>query len=71
MSFSFTDCHIDYVRRDSSKKICKISQIIRINLCSGCEIKAVIEANYWKLGQIEEDAKLTPHYPQENSMACD
>jgi hypothetical protein len=38
---------------------------------SECEIKAVIEANYWKLGQIEEDANLTPHYPQENSMACD
>jgi hypothetical protein len=38
---------------------------------SECEIKAVIEANYWKLGQIEEDANLTPHYPQENRMACD
>ena len=38
---------------------------------SECEIKAVIEANYWKLGQNEEDADLTPHYPQENSMACD
>ena len=38
---------------------------------SECEIKAVIEANYWKLGQNEEDADLTPRYPQENSMACD
>ena len=38
---------------------------------SECEIKAVIEANYWKLGQNEEDADSTPDYPQENSMACD
>ncbi|MGA7542524.1 MAG: matrixin family metalloprotease, partial [Nitrososphaeraceae archaeon] len=38
---------------------------------SECEIKAVIEANYWMLGQNEEDADSTPDYPQENSMACD
>jgi hypothetical protein len=37
---------------------------------SDCETKAVIEANYWKLGQNEEDADSTPDYPQENSMAC-
>ena len=33
MSFSFANCHIDCVRPDSSKKICKISQIIRILVC--------------------------------------
>jgi hypothetical protein len=38
---------------------------------SECEIKAVIEANYWKLGQNEEDANSMPDYPHENSMACD
>ena len=38
---------------------------------SECEIKAVIEANYWKLGQSNDDANSTPDYPHENSMACD
>ena len=38
---------------------------------SECEIKAVIEANYWKLGQNEENNNLMPHYPQEDSVACD
>ena len=38
---------------------------------SECEIKAVIEANYWKLGQIEEDNNLMPHYPQQDSVVCD
>ena len=41
------------------------------NLVSECEIKAVIEANYWKLGQSGEDTNLTPYYPQEESAACD
>jgi Matrixin len=38
---------------------------------SECEIKAVIEANYWKLGQNENDDSSMPDYPHENSMACD
>jgi hypothetical protein len=38
---------------------------------SECEIKAVIEANYWKLGQDEENNNSTPHYPRENSVVCD
>jgi Matrixin len=38
---------------------------------SECEINAVIEANYWKLGQNEENVNLTPHYPPENSIVCD
>jgi Matrixin len=38
---------------------------------SECEIKAVIEANYWRLGQNEENVNLTPHYPPENSIVCD
>jgi Matrixin len=38
---------------------------------SECETKAVIEANYWKLGQNEEDNNLTPHYPQQDSVVCD
>jgi hypothetical protein len=38
---------------------------------SECEIKAVIEANYWKLGQNEENNNLTPHYPQQGSVVCD
>jgi predicted Zn-dependent protease len=38
---------------------------------SECEIEAVIEANYWKLGQNEENVNLTPHYPPENSIVCD
>jgi Matrixin len=38
---------------------------------SDCEIKAVIEANYWKLGQNEEDNNLSPRHPQEKSMDCD
>jgi predicted Zn-dependent protease len=33
---------------------------------SECEIKAVIEANYWKWGQNEENVNLTPHYSREN-----
>jgi hypothetical protein len=38
---------------------------------SDCEIEAVIKANYWKLGQNEENDNLTPHYPRENSIVCD
>jgi hypothetical protein len=38
---------------------------------SDCEIKAVIEANYWKLGQHEDNNNLSPHSPQVNSMVCD
>jgi Matrixin len=38
---------------------------------SECEIKAVIEANYWKLGQNEENVNLAPHNPPENSIVCD
>jgi Matrixin len=38
---------------------------------SECEIKAVIEANYWKLSQDEENVNLTPQYPPENSIVCD
>jgi hypothetical protein len=38
---------------------------------SECEIKAVIEANYWKLGQYEKNNNLTPYYPQVDSVACD
>jgi hypothetical protein len=38
---------------------------------SECEIEAVIEANYWKLGQNEENNNLTPYYPQVDSVACD
>jgi hypothetical protein len=38
---------------------------------SDCEIKAVIEANYWKLGQNEDNNNLSPHSPQVNSMVCD
>lgn len=37
---------------------------------SECEIKAVIEANYWKLSQDEENVNLTPQYPPENSIVC-
>jgi hypothetical protein len=37
---------------------------------SECEIKAVIEANYWKLNQDEENVNLTPQYPPENSIVC-
>jgi Matrixin len=37
---------------------------------SECEIKAVIEANYWKLSQDEENVNLTPEYPPENSIVC-
>ena len=47
----------------------------RVNYGTGfvseCEIKAVIEANYWKLGQSGENNNLTPHYPQEEIVACD
>jgi hypothetical protein len=38
---------------------------------SECEIKAVIEANYWKFGQDEEDNISTPYYPREDSVVCD
>lgn len=38
---------------------------------SDCETKVVIEANYWKLGQSEDDANSKPDYPEDNSMACD
>lgn len=38
---------------------------------SDCEIKAVIEANYWKLGQNEDNNNLSPQSPQVNSMVCD
>jgi hypothetical protein len=38
---------------------------------SECEIEAVIEANYWKLGQYEENNNLTPYFPQVDSVACD
>jgi hypothetical protein len=38
---------------------------------SDCETKAVIEANYWKLGQSEHDANSTPDYPENNNMVCD
>jgi hypothetical protein len=38
---------------------------------SNCETKAVIEANYWKLGQIGVDTNSTPDYPEDNSLACD
>jgi hypothetical protein len=38
---------------------------------SDCETEAVIEANYWKLGQKEGNDNLTPHYPRENSIVCD
>jgi hypothetical protein len=43
---------------------------VRVNQGTGfvseCEVKAVIEANYWKLGQNEENDNLTPRYPQED-----
>jgi hypothetical protein len=38
---------------------------------SECEIEAVIKANYWKLGQNEENVNLAPHNPPENSIVCD
>ena len=38
---------------------------------SDCETKAVIEANYWKLGQSKDDANSKPDYPENNSMLCD
>jgi hypothetical protein len=38
---------------------------------SECETEAVIEANYWKLGQYEKNNNLTPYYPQVDSVACD
>jgi hypothetical protein len=38
---------------------------------SDCETKAVIEANYWKLGQSKDDANTKPDDPQENIMTCD
>jgi Matrixin len=38
---------------------------------SECEIKAVIEANDWKLSQDEENVNLTPQYLPENSVVCD
>jgi hypothetical protein len=38
---------------------------------SDCETKAVIEANFWKLGQSEHNADSEPDYPENNSMACD
>jgi Matrixin len=38
---------------------------------SECEIKAVIEANYWKLGQNEENVNLAPHNPQKDIITCD
>jgi matrixin len=37
---------------------------------SDCETKAVIEANYWKLGQSMDDANSKPDYPENNSMLC-
>jgi matrixin len=38
---------------------------------SDCETKAVIEANYWKLGQSNDNANSKPNYPDNNSMPCD
>lgn len=37
---------------------------------SDCEIKAVIEANYWKLGSNNHD-NTYPSYPEEASVICD
>ena len=43
----------------------------RTAVVSDCETKAVIEANYWKLGQSKDDANSKPDYPENNSMLCD
>jgi predicted Zn-dependent protease len=37
---------------------------------SKCEIKAVIEANYWKLGDSNHD-NTYPYYPADNSVICE
>lgn len=37
---------------------------------SGCEIKAVVEANYWKLGDHNRD-NTYPYYPKDYSTNCE
>jgi hypothetical protein len=43
----------------------------RTAIVSDCETKALIEANFWKLGESEHNVDSEPNYPENNSMACD
>ena len=38
---------------------------------SECGTKAVVQTNYWKLGDENDDGNTDPDYPQDSITACE